>query len=83
MPRALMLAFSDSTTPAVEGDYNAWYSEEHIEDDEGVQRFANSLKAALSDGAADISPHINMQNITATFCIPITDRVSHDAPVTS
>jgi hypothetical protein len=120
MPKALMLAFSEATTPEVDAEYNQWYSEKHIFDLLGiegfvsatryrlvkgvetlpgiegdphthlaiyeiegetaadVQKFADSLKVALSDGTADISPHINMENITATFCIPITERVARE-----
>jgi hypothetical protein len=40
-----------------------------------LAEFAEELKAALSDGRADIHPTMNMQTLGAAFALPITERL--------
>jgi hypothetical protein len=49
-------------------------------DEEGLQKFADALKTALSDGTADIHPMLDMGNLAASFCLPIGERVDHESP---
>jgi hypothetical protein len=59
--------------------YMALYEIE-AEDTDGLQKFADALKVALSDGTADIHPKLDMENIAASFCLPIGERIDHNSP---
>jgi hypothetical protein len=50
------------------------------ETEEDLQRFADALKVALSDGTADIHPKLDMENLAASFCLPIGERIDHSSP---
>ena len=69
------------TLPGVGTEQHSYLAvyEIEAEDEAGLQRFADALKEALSDGTADISPKLDMGTISSAFCLPITDRVSHDS----
>jgi hypothetical protein len=45
------------------------------ETDEQMAAFADELKAALSDGRADIHTTMNMGTLGAAFALPITDTL--------
>ena len=59
--------------------YMALYEIE-ADDEAGLQKFADALKVALSDGTADIHPMLDMGNLAASFCLPIGERIDHDSP---
>ena len=117
MPKALMLAFTQPVSAAVENEYNRWYSEKHLPDlthvpglisatryklDKNVQampgvggdprsylalyeiegdtpedlaNFAKSLTQAIEAGKVDISPALDMTNMSASFLLPIGETM--------
>jgi hypothetical protein len=53
MPKAVMLVFSDPSSPDVQDEYNAWYESTHLPD---VFKAIPSVKAATRYRLADSPP---------------------------
>lgn len=125
MPHAIMLAFTQPTSPESDEAFNEWYSNKHIHDLVGIpgviaatryaiaqdvetlpgvggpeqkylaiyeiegeteadlEKFAETLRNALSDGTADISPHLDMTRLGASLCLPLNDRLERIAATES
>ncbi|HKD36180.1 MAG TPA: hypothetical protein VKB78_05245 [Pirellulales bacterium] len=64
--------------PGITGDPRGYLAVYEIEGEtpSDLERFAQTLRQALADGVADISPHLDMVDISASFAIPITDRLT-------
>lgn len=64
--------------PGIGGDPRSYLAVYEIEGDtrEDMEKFSEALKKALEEGVADVSPYLDMVDISASFAIPITDRLT-------
>lgn len=65
------------TLPGINGNTQGYLAVYELEGDtpEDLSRFAQDLRKALEEGVADMSPTLSMTDISATFVIPITERM--------
>lgn len=63
--------------PGIGGDHRDYLAVYEIEGDSpaDLKFFADSLVKALEQGVADISPTLDMVDISASFVLPITERM--------
>ncbi|MET0987827.1 MAG: hypothetical protein ABW034_20715 [Steroidobacteraceae bacterium] len=63
--------------PGITGDPRSYLAVYEVEGNtsEDLARFAQELRKALDTGVADIHPTLDMVNISASFAVPITDRL--------
>lgn len=67
--------------PGISGDHRTHLAVYEIEGDSpaDLKRFADNLVKALETGVADISPYLDMVDISASFVLPITDTLVPEA----
>lgn len=63
--------------PGITGDPRSYLAIYEVEGNssQDLARFAQELRKALEAGVADVHPTLDMVNISASFALPITDRL--------